>query len=293
MATSKKKPVEQAAPVVPVLTKLPDHINLDAIRDEWVAIGKCTLPADRPRAEAGVVMAYKAAGYKPPRRFVWVDSPKALRKATKQSSLSGACIYGQHDAAWLAFYDTFGRAGLQDVVAPLAGLMEVAKSANWWFPCTTVCYIVERPDFFNIDTQGRLHHDTRSAVSYRDGFAVWVWHGVKVTKQIIESPETLTAEQVRAETNIEVRRVMTSRMGGRWVEQAGLKRVQADDYGELYKDDDNRQAWVLYTDAVLDHDGTPKKGWLRVPYPTETARAGVSWSYSLRRPEDYNPYVRT
>jgi hypothetical protein len=42
---------------------------------------------------------------------------------------------------------------------------------------------------------------------------VWAWHGVPVTQQIIERPETLKPEQIFHGTNAEVRRVTFQRLG--------------------------------------------------------------------------------
>ena len=62
------------------LTKLTraQKAMLPAIRDEWIAIGLSTEPADRPRAEAGVRLAYRAAGLPEPKQIVWCGSPLAL-----------------------------------------------------------------------------------------------------------------------------------------------------------------------------------------------------------------------
>ncbi|MQY05803.1 DUF6745 domain-containing protein [Actinomadura macrotermitis] len=48
------------------------------IRDEWLAVGLSTRPADRPAAEAAITGLYRLAGHDPP-GFVWVDSPFAAR----------------------------------------------------------------------------------------------------------------------------------------------------------------------------------------------------------------------
>ena len=59
-----------------MLTKLTDTqiAAMGDIRDEWVAIGRCTDPADRPRAEAAIVAMYASANLAPP-RVVWCGSP--------------------------------------------------------------------------------------------------------------------------------------------------------------------------------------------------------------------------
>jgi hypothetical protein len=50
---------------------------LPGIREEWLAIGLSTEPADRARAEAGIRSAYLAAGLEPPRFVFWFGSPYA------------------------------------------------------------------------------------------------------------------------------------------------------------------------------------------------------------------------
>ncbi len=49
--------------------------ELDAIRNEWIAVGLCTAPADRPRAEAAVRLIYRQAGLSDGIRCVWTTSP--------------------------------------------------------------------------------------------------------------------------------------------------------------------------------------------------------------------------
>ncbi len=50
---------------------------LDEVRDEWLAIGLSTDPADRSAAENGVRLAYARAGLAAPEIMVWLDSPLA------------------------------------------------------------------------------------------------------------------------------------------------------------------------------------------------------------------------
>jgi hypothetical protein len=51
--------------------------RLPAIRDKWVGIGLSTEPADRPRAEAAVRLAYRRAGLAEPTDIMWTGSPMA------------------------------------------------------------------------------------------------------------------------------------------------------------------------------------------------------------------------
>jgi hypothetical protein len=51
--------------------------RLPEFRDEWLRVGLSTERADRPRAEAGVRVAYEAASLPPPSLVIWLDSPMA------------------------------------------------------------------------------------------------------------------------------------------------------------------------------------------------------------------------
>src|SRR5205807_7606185 len=47
---------------------------IPVVRDEWLALGLSTAPADRPMAERGIRMAYEIAGLAAP-RVTWCGSP--------------------------------------------------------------------------------------------------------------------------------------------------------------------------------------------------------------------------
>jgi hypothetical protein len=198
---------------------------LPVVRDEWLAIGLSTEPADRLRAEAGVDLAYKAADLTPPDRKIWCDSPMA--GAFKAAELVGtgdnpltweqarqqlsSAVFGNLDAGWLSFYDFFSRCGLD--LSRLNGLTEVAKSAGWWWPFDDAVILTERPSVLKRDDEHRLHCEDGMALQYPDDWGVWAIHGVRVNEQIVMHPDTLTPSQILKENNAEVRRVMIDRYG--------------------------------------------------------------------------------
>jgi hypothetical protein len=53
-----------------------------SLRNEWLAVGLSTEPADRPAAEAAVVRLYDIVGAAPP-AFEWVASPLAALEAVR------------------------------------------------------------------------------------------------------------------------------------------------------------------------------------------------------------------
>jgi hypothetical protein len=55
-------------------------------RARWAAIRRSTASADRAAAEEGVRLAYRAAGFEPPARLVWCESPVALSMAALRPS---------------------------------------------------------------------------------------------------------------------------------------------------------------------------------------------------------------
>ena len=57
---------------------------LGQYRDRWLAVRRATQPADRSAAEAGVRLAYRAAGLEPPRRVIWSRGPIELADLTRE-----------------------------------------------------------------------------------------------------------------------------------------------------------------------------------------------------------------
>ena len=196
---------------------------------EWIAIGTCTEPADRPRAEAAINQMYAMAGLKSP-GFVWCDSPLSMcmtRYALGQMGASvgasvgdsvrasvrdsvgdsvWASVFGQHEAGWLAFYRYFrDECGLVDETSKLSGLWELAQSCGWIIPCKDICFVSERHTVCRLDERGLIHSETGPAIAYRDGFAVYGWHGTRIPANWIEQPESLTPQVALSQENSTLR----------------------------------------------------------------------------------------
>ena len=100
---------------------------------------------------------------------------------------------------------------------------ETVQSACWWWPHEQFVMVSERPltikrELGNVSvTRGwgshRLHCADGPAMIWPDGFAIWSWHGVRVTEQIVLRPETITRDEFAKETNAQVRQVMVERIG--------------------------------------------------------------------------------
>jgi len=76
-------------------------IELAARSDEWLEVGLCCKPTDRPGAEQGVRLAYQAAGLAPPQRVLWFGSPMAAARAVATLDNPGASVRPQvRTRAW-------------------------------------------------------------------------------------------------------------------------------------------------------------------------------------------------
>jgi hypothetical protein len=158
------------------------------------------------------------------------------------------------------------------------------------------CMISETPELLTVDDQNRPHNDRGPFCRWRDASALYAIHGVRVPWTIVEHPESITIAQIEAEQNAEVRRVMIDRYGqGRYLMDAGAKKIGSDDYGILYRKDvpnDEPIVMVKVVNSTAEPDGTYKDYFLRVPPTVKTAREGVAWSFGKTEAE-YEPAVET
>src|SRR5262245_48024379 len=89
--------------------------QLPLIRHEWRALGLATGPADRLRAERGMLAAYEAAGLPPPSLFLWVRSPLEGVLGTMHVAVTSARAEPSASRRWLgaalraAYLDLVGR----------------------------------------------------------------------------------------------------------------------------------------------------------------------------------------
>jgi hypothetical protein len=127
------------------------------------------------------------------------------------------------------FYEFFWRECKVDYVAPLKGMIDLAAVGGWWWPFENAVILTERPVHLSRDSRNRLHDEHGPAISYSDGWGVYVWHGLRVPRWVIESPEKITVEKIDAEANAEVRRVLVERYGlARYATDSGAQVVHED-----------------------------------------------------------------
>jgi len=192
--------------------------------------------------------------------------------------------------------------------------------------------VIPRPAM-HLDERQRLHSATGAAVEWRtpDGERYHFWHGVRVPGHVIEQPSKITAHEIEAEKNAEIRRVMVERYGqARYLKDSAAELVHQDDCGVLYRKDlpgdeplvmvrvlnstpepegtlSEAEAREVFGDKVVDANLNAmrrigfiargkrprfKEYMLRVPPTVKTARAAVAWTYGMK-PEQYRPVFQS
>ncbi|MFB7662988.1 DUF6745 domain-containing protein [Kitasatospora sp. NPDC056138] len=208
-------------------------------------------------------------------------------------------VLGQHDAPWLAAFETAGALAVPAVPAGLPGLgalAEVARNAGWWWPYERVVLLTERPVELHRDEAGRLDRADGPALAYPDGFELHAWRGMPVPSDFLAGLAGLTPARIRDEENAELRRVLLEHYGyDRYLADSGAEPVHRDETGVLWRipmPDDEPVVMVEVVNSTAEPDGTFRTYWLRVPPGTRTARAGVAWTFGVNE-ADYHPQRET
>ena len=205
--------------------------------------------------------------------------------------------------------------------AALDDHLAISRSIGWWYPFDEFCVLTGRPDVIARDERGRLHSDNGPALHYRDGYALYAIHGVRVPMDVIEHPESVTVTRIENESNSEVRRVMIERYGAsRYLLDAGAAIQHRDATGILYRkplpgDEDivmvrvlnstpepdgvisRDEAIAIFGDAAKSAVDAPacarfKEYMIRVPPTMRTAHEAVAWTFGLAA-EDYHPAIES
>jgi len=165
------------------------NVRLGEIEEQFRQYGLATGACNRSMCEKLLKQVYRNGipSIRPPKKFIWVDSPlagaklaqqlrqEAGEKATVDDALE--CGFGQHDANWLAYYYFLATELKTKASKRVLPLTELCKHCGWWWPFDNVCIISERPTKMLLDAKNQLHCDDGPAILYPDGFAVYAKHG--------------------------------------------------------------------------------------------------------------------
>jgi hypothetical protein len=138
---------------------------------------------------------------------------EALSTSLKSEGLADTLTFanrGQFNPAF-ALYDAIG--SICEIPWPehLRVQMIIAESCSLWWPLEDRVLLCERPTLMHLDSEGALHCADGPALQFSDGFSVFSWHGLTVSRQLIEQPETIADEQIKREKNSRMRKLMQMR----------------------------------------------------------------------------------
>ena len=109
----------------------------------------------------------------------------------------------------------------------------------------------------------RLHCADGPALKFRDGYALYVVHGVTVPDFVVENPNSITYQMIESEQNKEVQRVMVDFFGRkRYLSESGAEKISQDDWGILWQKPSTKgggkQLFVEVVNSTAEPDGTFK-----------------------------------
>lgn len=107
-------------------------------------------------------------------------APLSIGVADRVWESVDACGYGQHDAGGLVLYDFFREVcGLDAETSVLEPSMIVTRSAGWWCPHRTTCWMSELPREIHLNVLRQLHREDGPAVVYPDGWRIHALNGIR------------------------------------------------------------------------------------------------------------------
>lgn len=286
-----------------MIEKLNDYqtSQLAVYRDKWKAFGMSTAPLNFDAAVAAVKEAYRSAGLPEPTRFEVADSPvdaiKVIQKIDPSMSANqifNDMSFGNHDAPWLGFYEYFRDVCELECCNALNGMIELGKHSGWLNMYEDLVVFQHRPTQILMDDQERLHCDHGPAILYRDGFAVYAWHGVRIPAEWIEDKSSITPHMALTWENIEQRRAACEILG--WnniLNVLDAKVIDADEdpmIGTLVEVDIPEIGREKFLRVMC---GTGREFALPVPPEMKTALESNAWTFGMDTNEFVIPEVRT
>ena len=169
----------------------------------------------------------------------------------------------------------------------------LAKSCGWVWWHENVLAISDRPKHIKRDNEGRLHCENGSSIEYRDGWALYHWHGVAIpSKWVTGKPPS--AKDALTWSNIEQRRAAC--------EIVGWKNILSELNAKVIDEDGDEEIGVLLEADIPDSGkerflkvrcGTQREFVLPVPRNMKTALQANAWTYGIDEFPNFKPEVRT
>lgn len=282
------------APPVIVEDLTPDQDTvIEVVAAEYLVILQRGDEVDMDKVRPMLELIYSYYDKKVPKVEI-IDSPEAALMRARELGIKNPYFdwCGVGDAGWLAHYEVFARIGiLNDEEA--ADLRKMQAFLHGGIYDTILlderALLVRFPNQIHTDERGNLHSPTGPAIAWRDGQAEYAWHGVFVTKELIEAPGSFTKDQV-LKLATEQRRAFCEHFG--WAKALELLECKLID---TWKDPGTGLAYELYAgpdEAIIRKESPPlqdgSQPWYAEPVHRElaTAQAARKWQAMMRRGQD-------
>lgn len=106
---------------------------------------------------------------------------------------------------------------------------DLALNAWWTWFGEKLALCCEAPVVQRRDERSRLHAEDGPAVVFGDGVSIYALEGYDVARRAVMEPDTLTVDEIDAEANADLRRILTARFGyGRYLSETGAEVVHMD-----------------------------------------------------------------
>jgi hypothetical protein len=226
----------------------------------------------------------------------------ACRDLAGRAGLEAACQWmdAYQGGAYWAGYECYLTA-MRDIIG--LRLPEYEKYAAWERCAVAApfrvlhpefCIVSDFPEVLRVDDQNRPHCENGPSHRWRDGWALYHWHGVRIPAEWIEDKAALTAQTALTWANIEQRRAACEIVGWHRI-LSELKATSIDRHpdpqiGELVE--------VSLPDAGKERFlrvqcGTLREFALPVPKEMKSAIEAQAWTWGLKPSEFIKPEVRT
>jgi hypothetical protein len=260
-------------------TLTPEQIVLrEEIRQKYIKIQTERFSDERINNIVGFVWTH--LGYEKPKVIV-CDSPFdcLVRSSVDYPDIEFQSYWNIWLTSYAATYEFAVAIGHKFPEDNYAEFVEWAKCCPYVLFGDDVVYVSRRPSELHIDESDRLHREDGPAILYADGWSIYAMNGVHLNKQIVMHPETQTVEDIRGETNEEVKRIRIGRYG--WEKYLNL--INATLVDERVNDIEGTKEFLFasvverITALMCICPSTGKEFILEVPMTCDTCRAAQSW----------------
>ncbi len=155
------------------------------------------------------------------------------------------------------------------------------------------CIVSDFPEVIKVDNQNRPHGENGPSHRWRDGWALYHWHGVKIPAEWIEEKDKLTAKTALTWENVEQRRAACEILGwDKILVELNAKTIDKDpdpEVGELLEVmlEGSKERFIRV------QCGTGRKFALPVPPNMKTALQANAWTFGIDNVKEFIVPERT